>query len=970
MSDLGLLAISQGRPAVAESRFREALAILGVGLGADHPRLVRVRISLAIALHGQARFAEALEDLAAALEIDRQAGRADHPEVGVLQSCRGSTLLALGRYAEADQAFEQALAIFERNFGPDDLELTRPLTSRGSVATREGRYADAIAFHQRALAIGEAKLGSNHPLVAQFLNNIAGVYWNLGALDDAQRYAERAHAIREALLPPTHPELAQSYRSLGILAEERHDQTAAEAQYRKALAAYEASSGPNHPDVAIVLWRLAGLLRDQERVDEALAFAARALAIGEGTPLQQHSDFATNVEIYGTLLAQDGDCDAALAQYDRARAIQAAALGEGHPLVAHTDLMRASALTALGRNSEARALALAVEQAGREHLLLTARAMPEELALDYQSTRESGLDLLLQLSAESDTEPSPEEIAEAWNAVVLSRGLISEEMARRHRAYNSDPIDDGARHAHARAVERYVRLLVEGPSDDPASFRAALDSARVERDRSERALLDGSPSLRAEIQRARAGFTELLAALPRDAALVSFVRYDGLAESGDTPRDDRATAAACTGKSDGQRYLAFLQVGPNAPPLQFALGSAAEIDLLVERWRAETIHPVARGTEVAREAAYARAAADLAARIWVPIRTQLGTTRRLFIVPDGSLHGLAFAALPGVTTPFAIEEGFSFQSLNAERDLLPTEARPAARARFLALADPDYDLDPRRRAPAASPEFPSGGAFSLFRGERAHCPEFERVRWDRLPQTRREVEEVSAIWKETHEAGPHQVEILSGSRASEAVFKAEAPGSVFLHLATHGFFLGADCAIGSDDQRGIGGLVGEPAPAAPPAPGASASESARSLQLAGLVLAGANHRADAGPEVEDGILSAEEIAALDLRTVQLAVLSACDTGLGQPRPGEGLLGLRRALQIAGAQSVVMSLWSIEDTATRAWMEHLYRARFTQERDIPASVAAASLAILADRRAAGRTDHPFYWAAFLASGNWR
>ena len=95
------------------------------------------------------------------------------------------------------------------------------------------------------------------------------------------------------------------------------------------------------------------------------------------------------------------------------------------------------------------------------------------------------------------------------------------------------------------------------------------------------------------------------------------------------------------------------------------------------------------------------------------------------------------------------------------------------------------------------------------------------------------------------------------------------------------------------------------------------------LLLSGLALAGANRRAAAGPDEDDGILTAEEVASLNLQGTEWAVLSACDTGLGEIKAGEGVFGLRRAFQIAGARTVIMSLWSVDDRATRPWMRALY-----------------------------------------------
>ena len=202
--------------------------------------------------------------------------------------------------------------------------------------------------------------------------------------------------------------------------------------------------------------------------------------------------------------------------------------------------------------------------------------------------------------------------------------------------------------------------------------------------------------------------------------------------------------------------------------------------------------------------------------------------------------------------------------------------------------------------------------------------------------------------------------MLIGRDASEAAFKREAPGHRVLHLATHGFFLNGDCASAPTGTRGVGGLTsaGARRPAENP------------LLLSGLALAGANRRASAGPDEDDGILTAEEVASLDLSGVEWAVLSACDTGVGEIRAGEGVFGLRRAFQVAGARTVVMSLWSVDDQATRAWMRALYEGRFQRKLSTADAVHQASLSMLRDRRAKGLSTHPFYWAAFVAAGDWR
>jgi CHAT domain-containing protein len=201
-----------------------------------------------------------------------------------------------------------------------------------------------------------------------------------------------------------------------------------------------------------------------------------------------------------------------------------------------------------------------------------------------------------------------------------------------------------------------------------------------------------------------------------------------------------------------------------------------------------------------------------------------------------------------------------------------------------------------------------------------------------------------------------------GREASEAAFKRHAPGSLVLHLAVHGFFLGG-APTGDRETRGITAMT--PVEETRPAP-----QDEDPMLLAGLAFAGANQRGDAGPADEDGILTAAEIAGLDLGGVEWAVLSACDTGTGEIRTGEGVLGLRRAFEVAGARTLVTSLWPVKDDMARLWMRALYEARLQQRMDTAQAVHTANQAALRWCRDKGQPAHPFLWAGFVAAGDWR
>lgn len=252
------------------------------------------------------------------------------------------------------------------------------------------------------------------------------------------------------------------------------------------------------------------------------------------------------------------------------------------------------------------------------------------------------------------------------------------------------------------------------------------------------------------------------------------------------------------------------------------------------------------------------------------------------------------------------------------------------------------------------------------------------MRFDALPASRREALTVASLWQQygrSDDANDGDSRVLLGADATEGAFKKLGPGRRILHVATHGFFLSDNCASAVEGTRSVGGLVqaGSTVAANPNPAGTMPGRATlpqNPLLLSGLAMAGANRHAASRPAEEDGILTAEEVAALNLDGVEWAVLSACDTGLGAVAAGEGVFGLRRAFQIAGVHTVIMSLWSVDDRATQQWMEALYRARLGQHLDTADSVRQASLTLLRERRVKSQNTNPFFWAGFVAAGNWR
>ena len=300
----------------------------------------------------------------------------------------------------------------------------------------------------------------------------------------------------------------------------------------------------------------------------------------------------------------------------------------------------------------------------------------------------------------------------------------------------------------------------------------------------------------------------------------------------------------------------------------------------------------------------------------------------MFVVPDGALHLVSLAALPTAESSYLVETGPMIHYLSAERDLVPAEGDPLTGHGLLALGDPAFDQSSVAVASEAA-----------FRGTRSGCPDFQSTQFESLPASLKEVAAVVALWNQTQSSRttvplrgpvvPSGALRLTGAATSESAFKAQAAGRRILHIATHGFFLDGRCAAFAD----------------PPSRSTAASVAKvvnqNPLVLSGLILAGANHRNATAPDQEDGVLTAEEVAALNLNGVEWAVLSGCDTGVGEIRAGAGVFGLRRAFQAAGARTVIMSLRPVSRSCARGAPEVSVRILFIGLRSSPLATGASA-----------------------------
>ncbi len=918
INSLATLHYYKGEYTKAEPLYQRALAIREKSLGPGHPDVASSLNNLASLYWSLGDYAKAEPLYQRALAIQEKSLGPEHLDVA--QSLHNLALLhsRLGDYAKAEPLYQRALAIQEKSLGPEHPNVAQILNNLAVLYSRLGDYAKEEPLHQRALAIREKSLGPEHPDVAQSLDGLALLYKNLGDYVKAEPLYQRALAITGKSLGPEHPDLASSLNNLAILYSVLGDYAKAEPLYQRALAIREKSLGPEHPDVATSLANLAVLYYDKGDYAKAEPLIQRALAIWEKALGPEHPEVADALSGLAFLHYYKGDYAKAEPLYQRALAIREKALGPEHPDVGISLNYLAILYAAKGAIAQAITFQSRANAVSERNLTLNLATGSERQKLAYLALFSRETDFTLSLLSQA-LPHDPQALDLAFTTLLRRKGRGLDVMANTISALRrrAAPEDQALFDQLAEARSQLAALTLKGLGTDKSeTYRARLKSLEDKGEELESALSARRPEFRAQ----PVTLAAVQAALPAGGALVEFAAY--------TPQDPRNDKNKLP-----PRYLAYL-LAAKGQPRWIDLGEAAPIDRAITSWRQALRDP--RRTDVKR---LARAVDEKVMRPVLSLaQPELGEFRRLLIAPDGMLNLIPFAALVDRQGSYLVER-YSISYLMSGRDLLRSPVRWPSEQDAVIVAGPDYGA--RRDAVVASRQDvrPPKSAGSNFNLAQIYFPPLKGA-----------ADEAWAL-----KAILPQATVLTGEQATEAALKQLHSPSI-LHVATHGFFL-RDQEIRLVGARDIGAAIVRSG-AFPDRPVENP------LLRSGLALAGVNQRLGRADQGDDGVLTALEATGLDLFGTKLVVLSACDTGVGEVKNGEGVFGLRRALSLAGSETQVMSLWPVSDRGARDLMIEYYKALVRGEgRGDGLRRMQLEMLKRKDRR------HPFYWASFIQSGEW-
>jgi MYXO-CTERM domain-containing protein len=825
---------------------------------------------------------------------------------------KGRDLLNQGKPDEALTFAVKAVAFLDGERAAEHPEpLGRALFLLAEIRETRGEYPVAAALFERLERLYVAHYGPDDIHVARALAGQGRVYAALGDYAKGLPRARRSLALAEKALAPDDPALGDYIELLGEELDESGAHDEAEPLLERALALYAHANKVDPDRLADALHNLGARDALLGATDKAIERFDRSIALRVKAHGPDNLDLAQTQQALAVLYAGKGRPADTLMLEERAVDILQRHLGPMHPelivplgniALAHLDLGDPRA----AEGAYARALGIA-----ERHTTLVLATGSEREKLAFLATVSPLADsFVASVLRRYPRDPALARLGllavlrnkgRALDAVVDSVGLL-----RRHLSPGARVVLDDLHQAQT----RLSALVIGGAgARDPEKSQAERSALLARIEQLEARVSEASQSFRAETHPVR--IADLQTALGDDGALVEIFAFAAEGKLGGAPK---------------YRYAAFV-LRKTGDPVGVDLGEAPAIEAAIQAFHDALEDPKRDDVKALGRA--------LDERLMRPLRPALAGVRQVFLSPDRAANLVPFEALVD-EGDHALIERFSFTYLASGRDLARFSAGHApSRGGALLLANPAFDegpgAGPRDTPPRGTP--PPGPSLLEERGYALDA--LGHMHFGALLGTAAEGATIAAELP--------GAKLLTGAEATKAALFAST-GPSLLHIATHGFFLPPEerqARPGRGAQRQA--IVGSD-----------------TLLRSGLAFAGANRKGEARAS---GILTALEATGLDLEGTRLVTLSACETGLGEIQSGDGVHGLRRALAIAGAETVVMSLWKVDDAATRDLMIAYYRRLRRGE-----GRSEAMRAVKLEMRSRAPTAHPYAWAGFIVSGD--
>jgi CHAT domain-containing protein len=979
----------------AERFTREALDMNKLMFKGDHPEVATCLYNLGVISIAQGKYREAEPFYRDAFEIRKRLYMGDHLDVAYSLGGLADLYKLQGKYADSEPLFREALEMRRRLFKGDHLLVTFSMHNLADLYKIQGRYSDAEVLIQKALAIRKSVFKGDHPLVAASLTELASLYREQGNFADGEMLVRDALAMNKRLLKGDHLNMSVSLGVLADLCKAQGKYTEAESLARDTLDMHKRLFKGDNLNVARSLNNLAIIYMAQRKFAPAEPLVKEALEMFQRLFKEDHDDVARCLENLATLYKNQEQYVNAESLYRKCLEMNKRLFNRDHPFVLHCLTELATLYRDQGKNTDAEALFLEVLTKSKrlyegDHPLV-ATAL-NNLAIQYQAqgkhaeakplfrqalgmygrvvqsfaTRKAEGEALTLLAAMpftrdaflSATLAARSDPQEAYSEIWFSKGLVTRVYEQRQLTARAAATSSAARQSLtelATARQQRAELLLASYTHDAPTIKQRkeqLENLEIHISELNKAIKPLLSAVEHAGKLSNSASADLQKVLPSDSAVVDYLRFVNYEQLRDK-----------TGKINEKstvRYLAFVIKTDGVTWV--ILDDAAKIEEAV----AECRRAITSGGSN-----HASILGQVRELVWEKVRKELpANIKTVYISPDAALCRLPWAALPGDRTGTILLDDYAIATIPHAQFLLekfwPQDPLKNPPNNALVVGGVKYETE-TLHANATSAE---SRANPLLKPD-------ARIGWSFLPGS---VWELNGVWSLAQRKKISTTR-LQGENATPSAVLAALPEARIAHFATHGFF--ADPSFRGifqlDEKEYEKSWRGERIGRAAKSP----------LIMTGLVFAGANNPKTPGR----GILTGESLIDLDLSGLELAVLSACETGLGDVAGGEGTFGLQRAFHMAGTRNVIASLWKVPDQSTAALMALFYQNLWEKNLSPMESLRQAQLEIYKNpgkigelakgfrgqfQEVSGKGEveikpggdgkaHPLLWAAFTLSG---
>jgi CHAT domain-containing protein/tetratricopeptide (TPR) repeat protein len=814
----------------------------------------------------------------------------------------------LGDFGLARKYVSDGLSIFEKLLEKSHPNLGTAYASMGSIESRLGNFQNSESCFKRALECYTTSMGPESIEVAWQYMHLANVYKQFNDLIKAESCFLKCLTIYNKVHDNEEYEsYSICYLGMSSLYEELNDLKQSRFYSYKALRIRENMFGAIHPTTSMSYAIYGSTLRKMCKYDSAEYFLLKAKRIQDSVLPAKSPYHVFNLFNLGVLFKDKGEIEKSISYLSRCTELHEQSAGKHHPSLA-------TYLTQLGElyfNFNTPEKAIALLSKGNENRLANIRkffpAMSDGQKSKFYTTMDPDFELYTSVLM-SLAQKNPQVIENLYDTKLATKALLLNTSARwKQRIKTSGDKKLFALYTRWEDLQSTISALYSTNSSSAFSGLDSLlsQSDEIEKELSLRSERFGQP----EDNRANT-WKEIRATLkPGDAAIeiIRFRKY-GVANKVIDSSNREMRSYKIKGLTDSIMYGALIVRPLSKSPELVLLGNGNFMEDGALAYYKNCIHG-----QTMDEHSYNH--------FWRKIGIKLGTgVKRIYLSPDGVYHSINLNTLLNPTTRKFLIDETNIQLVTSTKDFLVTSKSESQNQLAFLIGSPNFNsrTTDRQKSISQVRTFPElSYTLNLSRGDSLID----------LPGTKKEIENISSLLTERG----WDVLTLTGVNAIEESLKESYKPRV-LHIATHGYF---------HPDKGI---------------------SFNSLTQSGLLLSGAN-RTLAGEKTEkseDGILTAYEAMNLNLDNTDLVVLSACETGLGEIKNGEGVYGLQRAFKVAGAKSIIMSLWKVNDEATQNLMVSFYKHWLISGNKREAFIKA-------QKELKARLASPYYWGGFVMLG---